>query len=273
MTDHLVVLDVWPPADVQAAAQAWATMFGGTAMDHARQLRACKGIAAQRLSEVDARSLATALTDAGALSYAVHQSMMSALPRPLTASRLDPSHEDALYTQVKLTGPPEKVPWRQIVLVLPARKQITRTTTTVTKEKVGIGTAALALSTGIGAGKVIKAIRNKGGDVQTRTDHSSRELVEIVAVGPLRRIHAYGDRLDYSVLGKDRVQGKGNFPRLLSQLLPRLRPELASHGALRRFIKDGGVPASLHIGDNNELAAMSRWLLLRSAARRLATRR
>jgi len=270
MGDWLVVLDVWPPADIPAASSAWTRTLGGTQMDHARQLRSCTGIAAQRLTEADARKLAAALSGAKCRAFAAPAAMVQRLPRPLVASRLDP-RPDALHAQVSLTGPAESIPYKRIVLVLPAARIETKTVGGgVKKPKVGIGTAALAATTGIGAGKVIKAIRGKGEALPEETHSSNRALVELVCVGPLQRFQGYADRLDYSVLGDERVQGKRNFGLLLGRIRDRTRADLASRPALDRYIDTGQLPGLLTTSDNNELAAVSRWLLLRGAVRRLA---
>lgn len=269
--DYLVVLDVSPPSDIPAAAAAWVQALGGTSMDHARHLRGCRGIAAERLDKPSADKLAAALTAAGTRAWSVAAQLLPPLPRPLTASRLDPTDPDKLELQIALTGPPDAIAWRQIVLMLPARRTETRKTVTVKpKKSVGIGTVALAASTGIGAGKVLSAMRNKSEPGKVDIDTTSRALVEIVAVAPLRRVHAYADRLDYSVLGDEREQGKGNFAKLLAKMRERARPELAGHAALDRFIADGSLPGMLIVQDNNELAAIARWLLLRAAAQRIA---
>lgn len=270
MSDWLVVLDTWPPRDIAAAAAAWQQALGGAAMDHARTLRSCTGIPIERIDEPQARQLASALTAAGAVAWPAQMTMLPRLPRPRTASRLQ-LQGDALHAQVALTGPPETIALAKIVLVLPAAKIEVRTTGGgVKKPKVGIGTIALAATTGLGAGKVLKAARGKGEAVPLEVDESTRPLVEIVAVGPLRRYHAFADRLDYSVLGDQRVQGKRNFTVLLSQVAAATRPELASRPALDRYLADGTLPSILQVEDNNGLAAVSRWLLLRGAMRRLA---
>ena len=268
-TDHLVVLDHWPPTDIAAAAAAWSQEMGGAAMDHARQLRTCRGVAKQRLHTDQAEKLAAALTRSGAQAWAMSAGMLGQLPRPLVASRLDPNNADVLSAQIALTGPPQTIAWRQVLSLLPARRCESRVV--MTKKAKGVSTASMvmAATTGIGAGKALKAIRNKSDKGEQHIDTSARALIEIVAVGPLRRVHAYADRLDYSVLGAQRVQGLQNFTLLLERLRARCRPNLASDSILMGFVADGSLPSMLHVEDNNELAAVSRWLLLRAAARRL----
>lgn len=271
-TDWLVVMDALPVADVPKVAAAWVEALGGTQMDRARTLRSTTGIAKGRLTEEHARTLSSALTNAGAVAYAVNAAMVPRLPKPLTARKLDP-RDDALYAQVALTGPPLKLEWNKIVLTLPAIRLETRTTGGgVKKTKVGIGTVAIAAATGFGAGKVISAIRGKGEAQAAVTNHLQHSLVEILALGPLRRIHGPATRLDYSVLGDVDPAGKRNFAALLQLLAERTNPSLASAGVLRRYIDTAEVPAMLRVDDSNGLAAVSRWLLLRGAMRRLAQR-
>ena len=273
MGGFLVVLDTWPPADVPPAAKAWAEALGAAQMDCARSLRSCVGIPIHGVDEQTATKLAAALTRAGARAWPAAEALVARLPRPVTASRLEVDGPN-LLAQVALTGPPEQIPLAKIVLVLPAGRLEQRTIGGGTKKtKVGIGTVALAATTGFGAGKVISAIRGKGKDIPIEIDTSLRALVEIVSIGPLKRLHGLANRLDYSVLGAEQVQGRRNFSRLLEQIAASTRPNLASRPALDRFIADGTVPDVLRAKDNNGLAAVSRWLLLRGAMRRFAARR
>ncbi len=270
---HLVVLDRFPPRDIAGAANAWRSALGGMTGDHARALRSCTGLVAEGVPEADARKLAAALTQAGARAWALPAAMVPRLPKPLSASRLDPNDPSDLLAQISLTGAPTRVPWRQVVLVLPAHQRVERVVAARKKKSVGLATVAMAVTTGIGAGKVVGAMRQRASDTgPAEVDASTRELVELVAVGPYRRVHAYADRLDYQPLGESLTGARANFHRLLGALRERTRPELASRGVLDAYLTTGTVPPSLQVVDSNGIAATARWLLLRSAAQRLAGR-
>ena len=273
-TPHLVVLDQFPPADIPAAAAACRTALGGMTSDHARALRSCTGIIAEGVEEAVAQALAKALSNAGTKAWALSCAMVPRLPRPLSAARLDATDATDLVAQISLTGPPQRIPWRQIVLVLPVHLHTQRTVAARKKPTVGLATAAMALTTGIGAGKVVKAMRKRSSDdAPAEVDASTRELVEIVAVGPYRRVQGYADRLDYQALAGPLGPARANFQRLLAALRDQTRPELASRSVLDAYLGRGVGPGSLQVVDNNGIAATARWMLLRGVALRLSRRR
>lgn len=277
MQQYLVALKTLPVADVAASAAAWVRALGGTQADATRALRTCDGVLMERLDADRAKRLVAALRSAGCEAWALPQQLIPRPPKPRVASALDLSQPDTIGAQIALTGPPQRIPWSKVVLVMPAVLPLERHKMVSNKPaRVGVGRAAIALSTGIGAKKVMGAVRErvKGGpDTLTETETEHRRVVEIWSVNPWARVQAFQDRLDYSALPGAGPSSRDNFITLLATLGRRSSPQMTGRGLLAEAVRAREVPAACHGADNNGVGAIGRWLLLRAAAMRLEARR
>ncbi len=262
MAEAVVVLQRWPVENVEAAAGLLARALGHTPMDHARRLRACRGIAAERIDPRTAQALAKALSGAGTAAAAAPSDLIPQLPAAVHARRIDPRPKEGLACQVAMTGEPDVLPWKRIVMVLPALWVQSRTVRSgPAPKKQGMLKKAASMSPTGMAMKAMKAARpTTGGD---KTVESARPMVVIVCAKPLMRIHAFADRLDYSVLGRHMSQGLANFHTLLGALRSRTRPDLPSRPLLDAYLANRPLPPWLHVGDNNDLLQTARWLFFR----------
>ncbi|HAN30477.1 MAG TPA: hypothetical protein DCQ06_02665 [Myxococcales bacterium] len=277
MKQYLVALDQLPVADVSAIADAWLSVMGGVKADITRQLRSTNGVLAENLDLGKARALHRTLNRGGCRCWALPQDMIPRPPKPRVASKLDLSDPKELRAQISLTGPPETIPWSKVVLALPAVVPLERHRMVANRApSVGIGRVALAVSTGIGAKRVMGAVKQrvKGGPEKlTETNRHMRRVIEIWRVGPWGRIQGYQDHLDYSVLQEQSQNSMDNFLQLIDDLQQHLSPKLAGQREVALTLKQGDIPAHCYGDDNNGVGAIGRWLLIRSAAMRIAAQR
>ncbi len=264
----VIVLEKWPLAAPQAGAAVMTMVLGGVAIDHARHLGSCRGVAADGLPTAQAKALEKAFIKAGIGARAAPANTVPALPHVVHASRIDPRHREGLHCQVALTGPPEVLRWDQLVLVLPTMWQETKTVRKgaapakpgMLKKVASAGPAGMAMM-------ALKAAQPSTGG-KTEIDTSLRPMVLLVCANPLMRIHAFADRLDYQVLGSEMTAGLANFHTLLNKLRHATRPDIPSRGALDRYLANQPLPAWLQVSDNATLGMTARWLLLRGEIHR-----
>jgi CRP/FNR family transcriptional regulator, cyclic AMP receptor protein len=264
----VVVLKKWPLADPQVGAAVMAKVLGGVAMDHARHLGNCRGIAADGIPVAQAKALQAAFHAAQIGAWAAASNTVPQLPSVVHASRIDPRHRDGIHCQVALAGPPDVLPWDRVVLVLPAMWRESKTVRKgsapakpgMIKKVASAGPAGMAM-------KALKSARPSTGG-KTEIDTSLRPMVLIVCAKPLMRIHAFADRLDYQVLGNEMGIGLANFHELLGKLRQATRPDIPSRGALDRYLANRPMPSWLSVNDNATLGLTARWLFLRGEIRR-----
>lgn len=273
MHAFLVVLDRWPLKDAAPAGRAVSQAIGGTPIDRAVMLRNCRGIAAERLDEPTARSIVAALASADCKAWAAPEDLVPRLPKALTARRLDPRGEVALLAQVRMTGPPDELPWNRILLAVPATWNEVKVALSKPAAK-GRSMASTAMSIATTGGVGLLFDKKVGAEPGGRAESASSDaMLELVVAGPpLRRYHAFASRMDYSALGKTAEQGADNWQALLGVLRGRLRAEVTGGALIDRALAQGPLPAALQVSDANDLGRTTRWLMLRAAMRRLDAR-
>jgi len=262
MTPHLVALSQFPPQDLAAAARALVTCCGGTLGDRTVQLRRCRGILADNLPQDLAQAMAAALLAAHCPAWALPAAAIPALPRPVTARSLDARDAEHLKAQVHFSGPPELLAWRHIVALLPARWQVTQ----VAEERApakrqNFATTAFDVAT---TGGMRTLLKKPSGDKTGKRIESvqSDAMLEIVALQPLRRIHAFANRMDHGPLAGRGLQGADNWKLLLQALHDRTRLETVGRAWLEAELRAEPLPASLTVQDQNDLGRTTRWLLI-----------
>lgn len=270
MSEEVVVLAAWPLADTVRAGEAIASVLGGLAADHAGQLARNRGMASGPLHSAQAGQLVQALASVDVAAGKVATSALPTLPAAETAWRLNPSREDALVFQIGTEGKLERVPWAQVIAVVPcywledrrvSDKRPAKKKPSAAKSAMGIATGGIAL-------QMLKAPKLEGG-MTTQTD--ARLGLEVVLSRPLRRVRAYADRLDYSVLGEVAPKREANWLRLLGVLGPRLHPRAVGRDLLAALLNGTEPPAWLAVKSDGELKRTLVWLFARSriaAARR-----
>ncbi len=270
MSAFVVVLDALEIADPEAAARALAASLGGAVVDHAQALAHSFGLVGAAMPRERAEATVRALRSVGCGARTAPAGLAPGVPRPLTTRLLDPRAADALTAQIGLTGPPERMPWSRILLVVPAMMQ--RKAKVAAKKQSGPSFAHKVVGVATGAA-VLSSIR-KLGTSKTAERSAWRvdadPMIAIVAANPLRRVHAFAERLDYSVLGSKMVVGGENLRPLVAMIRERCRGDLAGAALLDGWLAGGPVPEPLWVEDGNTLARLGRWLLVRSALDRLA---
>ena len=270
MADLQLVLQDWPLADVRLAAPIFAQHAGGTAADRAQQLARCRGIAADRLDETVARALVAAWREAGIVAWALPLTTLPEFARPVVARAVDLRDPDALLAQIGFTGPPERIPYRQVVLALPGRWQsVQQSQEQAAKKK----TSAVAVMFDVATTGGIKTLMSSrpsqnttGKMTETQTDEP---MLELATVAPARRIHVFARRLDYRTLVQPRERVEDNWRLWLAGLQSVLRPEVAGTDRLTRTVATGLVDRDAIVADANDLGRTGRWLMLRAMAKRL----
>ncbi len=272
MDTYLVAAAHFPIPNLAAAASAVAQACGGPVVDRTVQLRRCRGIVADNLPREQAEAMAGALVQAGCQAWSLPAADIPALPPALTAHCLDPRDPQNLLAAVHFTVPPELLPWTHIAAVLPAKWHVTRHTEERAPMRMSYGGAVLdqALTGGW------QMQRMMAGNTE-KTGHSSEKvyaeaMVEIVALQPLRRIHAFAGHIDYSPLAQHGVQGADNWKHLLQALHDRTRAATVGRALLEAAIRGEDAPAMLHVSDQGDLGRTVRWLMILATLERVTGR-
>ena len=267
----LVVLDSWPIRDVTGAAAALVSCAGGTATDRARQLNACRGIVAEGLTAPEAAAMARALCTAGHTAWAAPTELVGVLPRPVTSRRLDARDSELLEAQVRMTGPPLRLPHARILALVPAVwTEASSVGAAPTQKGTTIAGAAASLALTGGISMLLKG-KGKSEPGPRKSTTAALPMIEIMAVGGVR-IQAFAHRMDYSALGKAGARGEDNWRALITLLRQRARAAVVGGEMIDAWLQDGLLPAWLQSADSNDLGRSVRWLMLRSALRRLDAR-
>ena len=271
LTTTLVVLDSWPLSDVAAAAAALVSCVGGTATDRARQLSVCRGIVAEGLTPVMGDAMAGALVAAGHTAWAAPAELVGVLPRPVTSRRLDPRDPEQLEANVRMTGPPLRIPYARVLALVPAVwTEAGSVGAAPAKKGTSMAGIAVSVATTGGIGLLLKG-KPKAAGGPRKTTNAALPMIEIMAAGGIR-IQAFAHRMDYSALGKAGARGEDNWRELITLLRQRARAAVVGGELVDAWLQDGLLPAWLQSADSNDLGRSVRWLMLRSALRRLAAR-
>lgn len=262
MEDWLVIVAQWPIADVPLASTIYAQALGGAASDAAQLLRRCRGIVAERLGESNAVQLSDNLAKNGIAARAFATNRLPDFARPVVAKMVDLRDPEVLVAQISVTGPPERIPYRHVVLTLPGRWQTSVTSVEQAKKK-GVSMVGLAMDLAMTGGvKTMLQSRpsNKEPDkvVESKDDEP---MLELATVAPGRRIHVFARRLDYRNLMQQQGRVEDNWRQWLQELQARVRPGLAGGDRLQRVL--AGAPASRDtiVSDVNDLGRTARWLM------------
>ena len=271
VTTAMVVLDSWPVRDVGPAAATLVACAGGTATDRARQLNTCRGILAEGLTSAQADAMARALNQVGRVAWAAPTALVGVLPHPLTSRRIDARDSEVLEAGVSMTGPPVRISYARILALVPAVwTEVGCVAAAPVAKATTVAGAAVSLATTGGIGMLLKS-KSKAAPAARKSTTAALPMVEIMAVGGIR-IQAFAHRMDYSALGKAASRGEDNWRALIALLRARARPAVVGGELVDAWLQDGLLPAWLQSSDNNDLGRSVRWLMLRSALRRLAAR-
>ncbi len=271
MAELQLVLRDWPMPDVRLAAPIFAQHAGGTAADRAQQLARCRGIAADRLDETAARAVVRAWADVGIVAWALPLTILPEFARPVVARIVDLREPDVLVAQISLSGPPERIPARQVVLALPGRWQSTQQ---IQEQAAKKKTSAVGVMFDVATTGGIKTMLQSrpstnapGKVVEQQTDEP---MLELATVAPARRIHVFARRLDYRTLPETRERVEDNWRLWLAQLQRAVRPDVAGAERLAKMLATGQVDRDALVADANDLGRTGRWLMLRAMAARMA---
>ncbi len=262
MEEWLVIVAQWPIADVPAVSAIYAQTLGGAASDAAQLLRRCRGIVAERLSESDALQLADHLTRSGIAARAFAANRLPDFARPVVAKMVDLRDPDALIAQISITGPPERIPFRHVVLTLPGRWQTSITTVEQAKKK-GVSMVGLAMDLAM-TGGVKTMLQSRPGTKEPDKVIESKDdepMLELATVAPGRRIHVFARRLDYRNLMQQQGRVEDNWRQWLQELQARVRPGVAGADRLQRVLAGAQAPRDTIVSDVNDLGRTAKWLM------------
>ena len=137
MSTWLVAFKQWPVFETERVGQLVSEIRGGVWQDWSRAIVRGMGILHSGLSQSEAEDLARVLTQDNVEADAFPEDLVPPLPRPRMARKIDFTDETALHAQVGYTGPPESVPWEDVLLLSPAL-HIEKTVKQPEKKKKGM---------------------------------------------------------------------------------------------------------------------------------------
>jgi hypothetical protein len=234
------------------------------ALDFVAPIRRGWGIVAGPLPATEAEALAAELTAAGQAALAAPTSLVEEIPAPVQVGKAEFSGDGFDVVSGRANAAPERLSWTRLAALCAAGVEI-RTSTTVTETApMEIGEKAmrigLTMATGIpmmGSKKEVKRV------VETR---DRALLLDLLFLGPPRRLRVDARAFDYSVLGPKMGYGaEVNFLALVGELIARAPAALRGKGT-RAMIARRPAGDSLY-ESLDDLEREERWLATLAALR------
>jgi hypothetical protein len=234
------------------------------ALDFVASVRRSWGVIAESLPAADADTLAAELTAAGQASLAAPTSLLEVPPEPVLVAKAELSGDGFDILSARANAAPERLSWTRLSALCAAGLEI-RTSKTVTETApMEMGEKAvrlgLTMATGIpmmGSKKEVKRV------VETR---DRALLLDLLFLGPSRRLRIEARAFDYSLLGPKMAYGAEiNFLVLLEDLAARAPGALRGKGTRAMLARRPAGDSRYESID--DLEREERWLLTIAALR------
>ncbi len=240
-----------------AVASVLARRAKAPALDFIGPVRRSWGLIAESLTAADAEALAAGWTAAGQAALAAPASLLEAPPPPVPAAKAELSGDG-------FDAAGERLSWTRLAALCAAGLEIRAAKTVAETAPMEMGERAvrlgLTMATGIplmGSKKEVKRV------VETR----DRALtLDLLFVGPARRIRVEAQAFDYSLLGSKMGYGaEMNFQILLAELAARAPGALRGQGTRALLARRPAGESRYESLD--DLEREERWLLTLASLR------
>jgi hypothetical protein len=247
-----------------AVASVLAKRARAPALDYVGPARLAWGLIAESLPAADAEALAAELTVVGQTALAVPSSLIEAPPPPVLVAKAELSGDGFDVLAARVNETPERLSWTRLSVLCAAGLEV-RTTTTVTETSpMQMGEKAvrlgLTMATGIpmmGSKKEVKRV------IETR---DRALLLDLIFLGPARRLRVDARAFDYSLLGPKMDYGaETNFHALLEELAARAPGALRGKGTRALLARRQAGESRYESLD--DLEREERWLLTLASLR------
>ena len=247
-----------------AVASVLAKRAKAPVLDYVAAARRAWGLIAESLPAADAEALAADLTAAGQTALAAPSSLLETPPTPIQVAKAELSGDGFDVVSARANEPPERLSWTRLAALCAAGLEV-RTTTTVTETvQMAAGEKAvrlgLTMATGIpmmGSKKEVKRV------VETR---DRALMLDLLFLGPARRLRIDARAFDYSLLGPKMGYGaEANFHALLEELSARAPGALRNKGTRAMLARRPAGESRYESLD--ELEREERWLLTLASLR------
>ena len=247
-----------------AVASVLAKRAKAPALDFVAPVRRSWGVIAESLPAEAAEELAAELTSGGQPALAAPSSLLEAPPPPVLVAKAEFSGDGFDVVSGRANAAPERLSWTRLSALCAAGLEV-RTSKTVTETApMEMGEKAvrlgLTMATGIpmmGSKKEVKRV------VETK---DRALMLDIVFLGPARRLRVDAHAFDYSLLGPKMGYGaEVNFHAFLAELAARAPGALRGKGTRAMLARrPAGESAYESIDD---LEREERWLITLAALR------
>jgi hypothetical protein len=247
-----------------AVASVLAKRAKAPALDFVAPVRRAWGVIAESLPAEVAEKLAAELTSADQAALAAPTSLLESPPPPVLVVKAEFSGDGFDVVSGRANAAPERLSWTRLSALCAAGLEV-RTSKTVTETApMEMGEKAvrlgLTMATGIpmmGSKKEVKRV------VETK---DRTLMLDIVFLGPARRLRVDARAFDYSLLGPKMGYGaEVNFLALLAELVARAPGALRGKGT--RALLNRRPAAESQYESLEDLEREERWLLTLAALR------
>ena len=247
-----------------AVASVLAKRAKAPALDFVAPIRRAWGVIAESLPAEAAEELAAELTSASQPALAAPTSLLETPPPPIQVAKAEFSGDGFDLVSGRANAAPERLSWTRLSALCAGGLEV-RTTTTVTETApMEMGEKAvrlgLTMATGIpmmGSKKEVKRV------VETK---DRALMLDLLFLGPSRRLRVDARAFDYSVLGPKMGYGaEVNFHALLEELAARAPAALRGKGT--RAMMARRPAGESYYESLDDLEREERWLLTLAALR------
>jgi hypothetical protein len=212
-----------------AVASVLAKRAKAPALDFVAPVRRAWGVIAEALPAEAAEALAADLTAAGQTSLAAPSSLLEAPPPPVLVAKAEFSDDGFDVVSGRANAAPERLSWRRLSALCAAGLEV-RTTKTVTETTpMEMGEKAMRLGLTMATGIPLMGSKKEVKRVVETKDRAL--MLDILFLGPSRRLRVDAQAFDYSLLGPKMGYGvEVNFHALLAELAGRAPAALRGKG-------------------------------------------
>lgn len=245
-----------------AVASVLAKRAKAPALDFVAPVRRAWGLIAESLPAAAAEALAAELTAAGQAALAAPSSLLEAPPPPVLVAKAEFSGDGFDVVSGRANAAPERLSWTRLSALCAAGLEV-RTTTTVT-ETAPMEVREKALRLGLSIATGIPMMGSKK-EVKRVVETKDRALMlDILFLGPARRLRVDARSFDYSLLGPKMGYGaEVNFHALLAELVARAPGALRGKGTRAMLARRPAGESAYESLD--DLEREERWLLTLAA--------
>jgi hypothetical protein len=239
-----------------AVAGVLAKRAKAPALDFVGPARRNWGLVAASLPAAEAEALAAELAAAGQPALAAPSSLIEEPPPPLLAAKAELSGDGFDLVSGRGGESPERLSWTRLAALCAAAIEVKSVITVTEKAEMGAGEKAARIGLSLATGLPMMGSKR---EAKRTIEAKDRELtVDLLFLGPARRVRIDARAFDYSLLGAQMgYTAEANFLALVTELAARAPGALRGKGTRALLGKRPGESLYESLED---LEREERWL-------------